>query len=94
MLNLPYDENTPFFADQAYVDNNLAAQVGDATNKAVHYTVIFNTFVYMQLFNQVNARKLGENDYNVFRGFFNNLYFLAISAFLFGSQLLLVQYGG
>lgn len=43
-----------------------------------HYTLIFNTFVFMQVFNEINARKLGEKEYNVFAGFFNNVLFLSI----------------
>ena len=30
----------------------------------------------MQLFNQINARKLGDKEYNVFAGFFSNKMFL------------------
>lgn len=32
----------------------------------------------MTVFNQINARKLGDRDFNVFAGFFNNWLFLAI----------------
>lgn len=37
----------------------------------------------MQLFNQINARKLGDKEYNVFAGFFNNMLFLGIVALTF-----------
>jgi len=47
-------------------------------NKFTHYTLIFHAFVFMQIFNEINARKLGEHEYNVFAGFFNNLLFLWI----------------
>lgn len=40
--------------------------------------MIFHTFVMMQVFNEINSRKLGANEYNVFKGFFNNLLFLVI----------------
>jgi hypothetical protein len=49
---------------------------GDPTPKCYHYTMIFNTFILMQVFNEINARKL--RDYNVFKGFFNNWLFLMI----------------
>jgi hypothetical protein len=48
----------------------------------------------MQFFNFVNARKLGARELNVFRGFFNNPLFLAITGIIFVVQMLLVQYGG
>jgi len=44
-----------------------------------HYTILFNVFVMMTLFNQVAARKL-ENEMNIFAGIFNNVYFLIIVA--------------
>lgn len=37
----------------------------------------------MQLFNQINARKLGSREFNVFAGFFNNGLFLFIAAITF-----------
>ena len=64
------------------------------TNKAHHYTIIFHTFVMMQVFNEINSRKLGAYDYNVFAGFFNNWLFLFITFFTIGVQVFLVQYGG
>lgn len=48
----------------------------------------------MQLFNQINARKLGNKEYNVFEGFFNNWMFLAIVALTFVVQIAMVQFGG
>jgi P-type Ca2+ transporter type 2C len=46
------------------------------------------------VFNEINSRKLGVFDYNVFHGFFNNLLFLAIIIFTIGVQCLMVEYGG
>jgi len=37
---------------------------------------------------------LGERDFNVFEGFFNNWLFLAILLFTSGMQLFIVQFGG
>ena len=49
--------------------------------KGAHYTFLFNTFVFLQVFNEINSRKLGERDFNVFAGFFNNWLFLVILIF-------------
>ena len=46
------------------------------------------------MFNQINARKLGEKDLNVFEGFFNNPLFIVITIFTIGIQMALVEYGG
>lgn len=42
-----------------------------------HYTIIFNTFVLMQLFNEINARKI-HGERNVFDGIFANPIFCSI----------------
>ena len=36
-----------------------------------HFTIIFNTFVMMTLFNEINARKI-HGQRNVFEGIFTN----------------------
>lgn len=48
----------------------------------------------MQLFNQFNARKLGDKEYNVFANFCNNAWFICITIFTFVVQWAMVQYGG
>ena len=59
-----------------------------------HYTIIFQAFVCMQIFNQINARKLGVKEFNVFSGLFNNPLFLLILVSTMVVQYFLVQYGG
>lgn len=39
---------------------------------------IYNTFIFLQIFNQINCRKVGPKDFNVFENFFHNFYFLLI----------------
>lgn len=56
--------------------------------------MLFQAFVFMQLFNQINSRKLGDKEFNVFAGFFNNSLFLFITALTFGVQVVCVQFGG
>jgi len=58
------------------------------------YTMIFHTFVFMQVFNEINSRKLGEKDFNVFAGFFNNWLFIGIIILTILVQGAMVQYGG
>eukprot|EP00743_Colponemidia_sp_Colp-15_P000130 GILK01000149.1.p1 GENE.GILK01000149.1~~GILK01000149.1.p1 ORF type:complete len:1077 (+),score=234.49 GILK01000149.1:103-3333(+) len=60
----------------------------------VQYTLVFHTFVFMQVFNEINARKLRSDEYNVFKGFFSNPMFLLIICGTIGVQILLVQVGG
>ncbi|PIO38233.1 hypothetical protein AB205_0064780 [Aquarana catesbeiana] len=54
-----------------------------------HYTIIFNTFVLMQLFNEINARKI-HGERNVFDGIFRNPIFCTIVLGTFGIQVILI----
>ncbi|XP_075966675.1 plasma membrane calcium-transporting ATPase 2 isoform X4 [Anarhichas minor] len=58
-----------------------------------HYTIIFNTFVMMQLFNEINARKI-HGERNVFDGIFRNPIFCTIVFGTFAMQIVIVQLGG
>uniref|UniRef100_A0A672K467 Calcium-transporting ATPase n=1 Tax=Sinocyclocheilus grahami TaxID=75366 RepID=A0A672K467_SINGR len=58
-----------------------------------HYTIIFNTFVLMQLFNEINARKI-HGERNVFDGIFANPIFCSIVLGTFAIQIVIVQFGG
>ena len=57
-----------------------------------HFTMIFNAFVLMTLFNEINCRKI-HGEQNVFRGLFTNPIFYGIWIVTFIVQILLVQYG-
>ena len=88
LFGYTYDESLPFYIIDS-VNGTFTP-----TEKAEHYTIIFNTFVFLQLFNEINARKLKSKEYNIFHGFFNNLLFLGIVLGTAIVQYLLVQYGG
>lgn len=51
-----------------------------------HFTIIFNTFVMMTLFNEINARKI-HGQRNVFEGFFTNRIFYVIWIGTMASQV-------
>jgi Ca2+-transporting ATPase len=60
-----------------------------AENKAMVQTLVFNAFVFAQIFNSINCRRLDQH-LNVFEGILRNYYFIAITliglwpAFAFG----------
>jgi len=60
---------------------------------STHYTFIFNTFVWMQLFNEINSRSL-EGDCNVFRGIHKNPLFCGILLTTAVLQVIMVEFGG
>ena len=57
------------------------------------FTIIFNTFLLMTLFNEVNCRKV-HGEMNVFAGLFSNPIFYIIWTATLLSQILIVQFGG
>ncbi|KAL4966798.1 calcium-translocating P-type ATPase [Aspergillus stella-maris] len=56
-------------------------------------TIIFNVFVWMQIFNELNCRRL-DNKLNVFVGIHRNWFFIAINAIMIGLQIVIVFVGG
>nr|XP_006529789.1 plasma membrane calcium-transporting ATPase 4 isoform X2 [Mus musculus] len=58
-----------------------------------HYTIVFNTFVLMQLFNEINARKI-HGEKNVFAGVYRNIIFCTVVLGTFFCQIMIVELGG
>ncbi|TMS39297.1 hypothetical protein L596_005845 [Steinernema carpocapsae] len=58
-----------------------------------HFTIVFNTFVMMTLFNEINARKI-HGERNVFQGIFSNPIYYIIWIGTMIAQVLIVQFGG
>ncbi|KAK3316359.1 hypothetical protein B0H66DRAFT_292773 [Apodospora peruviana] len=56
-------------------------------------TLVFNTFVWMQIFNQWNNRRL-DNNFNIFEGLTKNWFFIGISTIMCGGQVLIIFVGG
>ncbi|EEB06354.2 vacuolar calcium transporting P-type ATPase P2 type [Schizosaccharomyces japonicus yFS275] len=56
-------------------------------------TIVFNTFVWMQLFNEVNNRRL-DNKLNIFEHITHNWLFIAIFILVAAIQVVIVFFGG
>ena len=103
-FGIKYDYSDPLYPTDEDVDSRIAKglnnnpatawKYGEPTNKVTMYTMIFQSFVFLQLFNQINARKLGERDFNAFKNFFNNWLFVFITLLTFGIQVAIVQFAG
>jgi len=70
-----------------------AEHFGTYTGSKQHLTIIFNTFVFCQVFNEVNARSI-DDTMNVFKGLFQNGLFIAIILFTVVAQYGIVEFGG
>ncbi|KAF2188206.1 calcium-translocating P-type ATPase [Zopfia rhizophila CBS 207.26] len=56
-------------------------------------TLVFNTFVWMQIFNQINNRRL-DNRFNVFENIHKNYFFIFINCIMVGGQVMIIFVGG
>ncbi|KAI9350601.1 hypothetical protein DFJ73DRAFT_795906 [Zopfochytrium polystomum] len=56
-------------------------------------TVVFNAFVFCQIFNEINCRVIGR-DLNVFKNITKNNYFIAICIGTIITQIIIVEFGG
>lgn len=55
-------------------------------------TIIFNTFVWMQIFNEFNNRRL-DNKFNIFEGIQRNHFFIFINCLMVGLQVAIIYVG-
>ncbi|XP_055974876.1 plasma membrane calcium-transporting ATPase 4 isoform X1 [Sorex fumeus] len=81
------------FAGEKFFDIDSGRKAPLNSPPSQHYTIIFNTFVLMQLFNEINSRKI-HGERNVFGGIFRNFIFCSVVLGTFISQIFIVEFGG
>ena len=59
----------------------------------VHGSLMFNAFVFCQVFNEYNSKSI-NSDWNIYSGMFNNHIFLGVTVVTVGLQILLIELGG
>lgn len=57
------------------------------------HTLVFNTFVWMQIFNAINNRRL-DNRFNIFEGLTKNWFFVGIFFIMIAGQVIIIFVGG
>ncbi|KAG0253988.1 hypothetical protein BG011_006034 [Mortierella polycephala] len=62
-------------------------------NLKVLRTMIFNAFVFLQVFNELNCRRI-DDSVNIFKNLHNNKIFILVQVIVVGLQYLIVQFGG
>jgi hypothetical protein len=85
--------NIILFAAPSILKITNGAGQGHSAEATEHNTLIFNSFVLIQLFNQINARKL-HHEWNIFEGLWSNRVFLSIVIIEIGVQVIIVEFGG
>ncbi|KAI1129012.1 calcium-translocating P-type ATPase [Nemania abortiva] len=71
----------------------LGYDANNATQQKELDTMVFNTFVWMQIFNEFNNRRL-DNKFNIFEGVHRNKFFIGITILMVGLQVLIIFVGG
>lgn len=56
-------------------------------------TLVFNTFVFLQVFNEINCRRIDDN-LNIFKNIFHNQIFIIIQIVVIFGQIAIVEFGG
>ncbi|CAN9511990.1 unnamed protein product [Ophioblennius macclurei] len=84
---------TLLFAGETFFDIDSGRNAPLHSPPTEHYTIVFNVFVMMQLFNEINARKI-HGERNVFEGIYRNPIFCSVVLGTFILQIVIVQLGG
>ncbi|KAM4583213.1 plasma membrane calcium-transporting ATPase 2-like isoform 3-T3 [Fundulus diaphanus] len=84
---------TLLFAGEKFFDIDNGRNAPLHSPPSEHYTIVFNVFVMMQLFNEINARKI-HGERNVFEGIYRNPIFCSVVLGTFALQIIIVQFGG
>ncbi|XP_043932863.1 plasma membrane calcium-transporting ATPase 3-like isoform X4 [Protopterus annectens] len=84
---------TLLFAGEKFFDIDSGRNAPLHAPPSEHYTIVFNTFVMMQLFNEINARKI-HGERNVFEGIYRNPIFCSVVLGTFAAQIIIVEFGG
>ncbi|MCJ1452713.1 plasma membrane calcium [Mycoblastus sanguinarius] len=71
----------------------LGYSKSDKTLQTELDTIVFNTFVWMQIFNEFNNRRL-DNKFNIFEGVHRNAFFIVINIIMVAGQILIIFVGG
>ena len=74
-----------------FVGSGFPLYSGNASGQVQN--VVFSTFVWMQIFNQYNSRRL-DNKFNIFEGIHRNYFFIGIQVIIVAGQILIMFVGG
>uniref|UniRef100_K3X6Z0 Calcium-transporting ATPase n=1 Tax=Globisporangium ultimum (strain ATCC 200006 / CBS 805.95 / DAOM BR144) TaxID=431595 RepID=K3X6Z0_GLOUD len=74
-------------------EKNLADPNFSKQDPTEHMTIVFNAFVWMQLFNELNCRKI-HDELNVLEGITGNRVYMYVTVFQIVAQVIIVQCTG
>merc|ERR1711920_297764 len=97
MLVLLYAGPSMFGIGHNLITTPYRNEDGSATYALQHHTLLFQTFMMMNLFNMFNCRKLeseNELEFNIFEGIHRNWWFLIIWLIEMNMQFFMIGYPG
>ena len=71
----------------------IGSNLGQQVDSEIQFTMVFNSFVFMEMFNEINSRRI-NNEANVFENMGSNAMFYSIFIISLVMQVLLVQFAG
>lgn len=74
-------------------DRELSHSIWNDEN-GYHFTIFFNIFVFLQVFNSLNSKKLKKSEKNVFENILNNPIYIIIQVITVVGQISIVTIGG
>lgn len=88
-IKIPGYENLTFSGKYLTPTANNVIEMN--SGMARHYAYLFNMYVFLQIFNEINAKKLLPSENNPFEGLFNNFFFTGVMFISMIFQLGFVQ---
>ncbi|KAK3306245.1 calcium-translocating P-type ATPase [Chaetomium strumarium] len=70
-----------------------ASGADEGVRDVQHHTLVFNTYMMMQLFNQLNCRRT-DNDLNILAGVHRNPWFIGVQLLTLAGQIVIIFKGG
>jgi len=86
MIILMFFGQMMFFEKSFNIITTEPRKNGVPTDKLVLNTIIFHTFILMNIMNMINSRVVVDDELNVFKTLFNNKYFWLVFVFEMGVQ--------
>ncbi|ORX92128.1 PMCA-type calcium-translocating P-type ATPase [Basidiobolus meristosporus CBS 931.73] len=68
-------------------------RLSDMDDPLILQTLVFNSFVFLQVFNELNCRRIDDH-LNIFRGITRNYMFIVVQLFVIIGQVIIVEFGG
>jgi magnesium-transporting ATPase (P-type) len=81
------------FKGPEWLDIASGKESGHGSHATVHNSILFNAFIFMNMVNQINMRKM-HHELNPFKGILRNRNFLVVTGIEISCQVVIMLFGG